>query len=529
MTPSSALRRAWMYGRFAAGLPRFVRTRITLDDARATVRRRLEHRPDRFVRLVERAIYGHRKSPYLPLLEAAGCEPGDLRAMVADRGVEETLHTLRREGVYVTFEEFKGRTPIERNGRVVPTSSDSFDNPLVGRQLEGRTSGSSGLPTRVPYDLDSIVAKAHTAALGFHSHGVLAAPLGLWRDALPSVVGVHVALRSIVLGNPVRRWFAPVAGSIREAGLRFDLATAFIVRACRLLGQPIPRPEPTPLDRADTIARWAESTVRAEGACLLRASPSMALRLGRAAEVEGIDLTGLTIMGGGEPVTGAKIAPAIRAGARFVPMYALSEIGVIGYGCVDPVQRTDLHLLTDTAALIQYPNRVPGTDLDVEAFCLTGLLAAAPRILLNVELDDHGTVEERRCGCPFQELGYHVHLRDIRSHGKLTGEGVTLIGNDMIRILEEVLPARFGGDAHHYQLHEVEQRDGFTRLVLVVDPRIRLPAETEVVGAVLEALDRGSAMEKYARQLWQQAGSLTIERRTPRWNGTKFPALVVRR
>src|SRR5262245_51567575 len=103
-----------MYARFAFGLPRFLAERTTLEQARAVLAERLVHRGDNFLKVAERGIYGHAKSPYLPLLRRAGCELGDLRRMVREDGLEPALSALRAEGVYVSFEEWKGRAPIVR-------------------------------------------------------------------------------------------------------------------------------------------------------------------------------------------------------------------------------------------------------------------------------------------------------------------------------------------------------------------------------------------------------------------------------
>ena len=84
-----------MFGRMAARVPPLLRNRITVDGARQTLRRRLEERGERFLDVVERGVYGHPESPYLPLLQEARCELGDLRVMVRDRGVEATLTSLR--------------------------------------------------------------------------------------------------------------------------------------------------------------------------------------------------------------------------------------------------------------------------------------------------------------------------------------------------------------------------------------------------------------------------------------------------
>ena len=96
---------------------------------------------------------------------------------------------------------------------------------------------------------------------------------------------------------------------------------------------------------------------------------------------------------------------------------------------------------------------------------------------MNVESDDYGVIEEQSCGCPLECYGYTEHLREIRSFRKLTGEGVALVGSDMVRILEEVLPGRLGGSPLDYHLMEEEDADGFTRLSLVVSPRIEIADE----------------------------------------------------
>lgn len=122
-----------MYGRFAWGLGRFLYSPITLEQARATIQRRMLERENNFLRLLERGVYGYIRSPYLPLLRMADCSLGDIRNMVLTKGVEGTLHELRQAGVYISFEEFKGREPIIRNGQVSPVQPSDFDNPYLSR------------------------------------------------------------------------------------------------------------------------------------------------------------------------------------------------------------------------------------------------------------------------------------------------------------------------------------------------------------------------------------------------------------
>src|SRR3989304_1700231 len=120
-----------MYARFAWGLRGFLRHTLPLEEAKAIVKKRLEEREMNFLRLVKKGIYGYPKSPYLPLLKLAGCEFGDMEKMVKDKALEGTLLALREAGVYVTFEEFKGREPIVRSGKVIPVCIHDFDNPYL--------------------------------------------------------------------------------------------------------------------------------------------------------------------------------------------------------------------------------------------------------------------------------------------------------------------------------------------------------------------------------------------------------------
>jgi hypothetical protein len=239
----------------------------------------------------------------------------------------------------------------------------------------------------------------------------------------------------------------------------------------------------------------------------------------RPAPEAGLSLEGVTFMGGGEPPTPGKVRGIRASGARWVPVYALTETGRVGVGCVNPVDGNDLHLLKDAVALIQHPRAVPGSTLHVPAFYFTSLLASAPKILINVETDDYGVITSRQCGCAFEAYGFVDHIGHVRSFRKLTGEGMTLVGSEMERILEEVLPETFGGGPLDYQLVEEEDENGFTRLTLLVSPTVSIASERAVVDAVMAALSQGTDAADIARAHWQQASTLRIMRAAPVWTG----------
>src|SRR5262249_56292112 len=102
--------------RFLRQLPGFLRFRIDAPTARAILQRRLARREDDFLSLVQATIYQRSESPYRRLLALAGCEYGDLVNLVKQHGLDATLRTLLRQGVYLTVDELKGRRPVVRNG-----------------------------------------------------------------------------------------------------------------------------------------------------------------------------------------------------------------------------------------------------------------------------------------------------------------------------------------------------------------------------------------------------------------------------
>jgi len=510
------LRRARDLSGFLVGLPPFLRRRMTLDGATELLKRRVADRERNFLEVVRAGVFGFEESPYLPLLHRAQCTFGDLRHEVRSHGLEPTLEALRDEGVYVTFDEFAGRAPLVRGDLEIPVHPSDFSNPFTTEHFEMSTSGSSGRARPVPIDLQHLWARVPQQIVSDTIHGFMGKPLAIWFDGLPGNA-LNTILTRVAFDNVPDRWFSPTAG--RDARpltdfpmLRLRMAERAILTVSRLSGAPVPLPKPVSLGQADIVARWASEALERDGGCGIKTMLSRALRVCLAAEGMDVDLTGLTIAGGGEPPTPAKAGAIARTGARLISNYHFQEVGAVGKACMNPVGLNDQHLLRDHLAMITRHREVPGFDLEVDAFCFTTLLPTARKLMLNVETDDYGIVERRECGCPWDEFGFTTHLRDIRSFRKLTGEGVTLVGTDMVHILEEVLPNRFGGSPFDYQLVEEEDDDGFTRLSLTVSPRVDVPNERELVQAVLESVPAGPL-----RSLWSQAGSVRIRRGEPVW------------
>ncbi len=503
------------FARFPFALRRFLQHPLTLKQAEEIIDERLQQREENFLRVVERSIFGYPRSPYLALLKLAGCELGDLRALVRQRGLECALRELREEGVYVTFEEFKGRRPIVRNGTTICTTPRDFNNPSSRRDFTLLTGGSTGLASSVNQDLDYIAAGAPHQIITLAAYDLLDAPLAYWMNILPGNA-LRFILQRAYLGHYPLRWFSSTGWRDSKQWLKYDLATLYMTFWINVFGAHRLFPQIVKLDEALTVARWAQQTLKNNERCLLYIGASRALRVSLAAQQAGIDLTGLTVRMGGEPVTAIKLRRIQDCGIRSLIGYGTSETGTLGFGCQHPAHTDDVHFFHDSFALIAYPHPLVRSDATVPAFNLTCLMDSSPKVMLNYQTDDYGVLEERSCGCPLGTYGYSTHLSEIRSYSKLLGEGVTLIGNEMLHILEEVLPARFGGSLLDYQLMEEEDEQGFTRTYLVISPRIEIADEGQVIDVVLNALTEQSPMADAARRVWQQAQTVRIKRMEPK-------------
>jgi hypothetical protein len=156
-------------------------------------------------------------------------------------------------------------------------------------------------------------------------------------------------------------------------------------------------------------------------------------------------------------------------------------------------------------------SRLPPTDL-----LISSLSAWTNVVLLNVSLGDQGELSERSCGCPLGEAGWKLHLHTIRSYEKLTAGGMTFLDAQVISVLEQVLPARFGGDPTQYQLVDEGASDGQPRLRLLVHPALGPLDAGKVTDAFLSALGAASGAERIMSQVWREGGFLTVVREAPR-------------
>ena len=316
------------FARFLAGVPRFVRRRMTAAEALAIVQERLRSRESNFLDVVDRGIYANPRSPYRALLETAGCTRDDLRELVSREGIEGTLQRLRNDGVYVSFEEFKGIQPIVRGSLTIHTSPADFDNPTASRYYSTTTSGSTGAGRRVQLDLQHFEELLPSRILTRHVQGVLGIPAASWSD-LPPGGGLQGVLIQAASGGKATHWCVARLGGPNATPLRFRAATFAALSVARAAGAPVAWPKHVPFDRAIELAEWARDQVKLAGKATIHSSVSRILRIAIAAREAGIDLRGVVLRGGGEPPTTAKVAQILASGATFYSSYAFSEVGSV--------------------------------------------------------------------------------------------------------------------------------------------------------------------------------------------------------
>jgi len=503
------------YSRLALGLRGFLKGTITLEESKQRITERLRDREKNFLNLVQKGIYQNPQSPFFQLLRVAGCEYGDIEPLVNKEGVEAALKKLLAAGVYVSWEEFKGRKEVVRGSQRFQFKARDFDNPFLPVYYQKQSSGSRSAGTRTTFDLKHQLEKSHYELIMLANDNALGVPMGLWYPVLPAAAGISNALRYWKIGNPAARWFSPVEERQVQSSLTNRLAMRYIIYGSRLWGARLPKPEYVALEEAVKVARWMADTKQQYGGCCLSCYVSLAVKVCQAAIENGLDIAGTHFTAGGEPLTRAKRRQIEATGASVTARYIISEVGHIGFSCPGATAADDVHLLRDSVALIQHRRKVEHADTYVDAFIFTPLLPSAPKILLNMESDDYGVMETRKCDCLLGQLGFDTHIHDIRSFAKLTGIGMTIVGTDLVRILEEVLPGKYGGAATDYQLLEEEDGRGQTHLSLIISPTVGTVDEGEVVATVLRELRRAPHPGKLTAGVWGQARMLRVKRVPP--------------
>jgi hypothetical protein len=506
---------------------------IKPNQARAIIRQRLEQREDDFIELAKKCIYDLPESPYLRLLKHAGCEYGDFESLVHKEGLEDALHTLFRQGVFLTSKEFRGECEIIRGNTRIVVSPQKLKNPYVKSHVPIRSSGSRSHGTQIVRDLEfvldntfSLVAyldarknfgQEHIVKKNGTNKGNLT-ELATW--SVPGGVILSSFIKLICAGSTPSRWFSQLDTKSQELSFRYRLSSRVLELGGLLAGIPIPSPEYVLLENPLPIIQWMKNCLEKGWIPHLFTFASSAIHLTQRALDSNINLEGAQLTISGEPITPARLEFIKRSRVDALPAMGCVEVGHVGYGCLMPETADDMHLLTDLHAVIQPGDFYSRPNLRPQALLFSCIRLSSPLILLNVSIGDQAHLKKRSCGCPLGSLGLDTHIQKVRSFEKLTSGGMAFLDTEIIHVIEDELPKMFGGRPTDYQLLEDERDDGKPQLRLVIHPRVESLDVDKVKETFLQKIASGSGAEKLTSLVWRDTDMVTVERGVPKTTST---------
>jgi len=465
-----------LYSRMALSLGRHLRTPVDRDPE-GTVRRLIEKRGTNFLWLAK-DLFGNPEHPYSQLFKVAGCSYADLEKAVIADGVEPTLQALMREGVYVSHDEFRGKKEIVRGGRHIRSTAASWLNGRDKGAIGCSTSGSSGRP------IATTGGSARTSHMEAHTL-LLLRELDSGKPAMVSLAptlpgyGIVSLLVFARVNHGFERWLA--IGGRNWRNLAYRAVTRCLVTQMRWMGAQAPYPAYLGQNDFLPVASYLAQRCGEGARPIVNGYVSSLTRVAAEAAHHGLDLTGCRALCAGEALTPAKLATMECVGMEPYATYWTSEFGSLGTACHSMRSRNCVHISLDAVALTTRPSEVMGAS-GVDSLCVTSLLPFAARTAINVEIGDTGVIEPCTCDCRLRSLGLHQQIRDMAAISKVTAQGMLIGMDDLATVLEEVLPARFGGQLGDYQIIETE---GATQTEVVL--RIRLGATVVPPGEVLRA------------------------------------------
>ncbi len=496
---------AMYYARMGRGVFQLLRA-PRIADPEKTVLDQLANRERRFLETVRSVIFADARHPYRRMFQLAGCGYEDLKQRVEQDGLEDTLAALHRAGVYLSHDEFKCKKPIVRSGRTIPAAPASFLNPLVSRSYESRSSGSRSAGTVTRHNLQNQLYRecyAHFLQKEFDlENRILVGVMPI----LPSAWGLGSCLKAARAGRRIEKWFA-AGGTWWDSG-HYRAATKALMILAAVMGAKVAFPTYLKPDDFSDAAEWIAGKRREGILCWVNGVVSACVRVAAAALDKGFDISGTVFRVGGEALTDAKRRVIESAGAEVFPYYHIHELGPIGQACRQMRDGNRVHIHRDAVAVISYRRTAPLSSTDVDSLLFTSLLPFAPRVLINAEMDDAGIIGPARCDCSYQKMGFVQQVSNIYSYGKLTGQGITLIGGDVVGILEKILPQVFGGAPGDYQLVE-EETGRQTAIMLRVSPRTGVSTTKEIEERFLKEVRKlfGGSL---SRRQWLHSGAVRV-------------------
>jgi len=453
--------------------------------------------------LLQRTIFADPEHPYACMFALADCSHGDLSQEVRRHGLDATLKRLRGAGVHLTHDEFKGAAKIVRDGQVIEAPAGCFANPLIQGWFGGSSAGSRSAGTVTMTGTEHLAHLSAYQALTIKEYDLKKRAYVIVRPTLPAVAGILLCVLHARLLPDCGPWFS-FGGTLKDSA-HYRVLTRYIVALARWHGGYDPWPRTLPHNDFRKVAQDIANRKKRGVLSTLQAVASTGVRVAAAAIEANLDIAETAFISGGEALTEGKRRVLEAAGIRPQPSYWVSEIGQIGQSCAEMRTGNQVHIFQDSVAVINHPHLVPGSDSTVSALLLTSLFPFTP----HVEMADAGEIVDEPCNCTYSRIGFHRRIRDIFSYGKLTGQGMTLVGTDIVRILEVDLPENFGGSAADYQLVEREGPKQ-TELALRVRPTVPLTSKDDLREYFLRVL-RSHYGGALASRVWDHSEGFSVE------------------
>ena len=492
--------------RLASGLRPFLKATLTPGEAIESIRDGNRNRGARFLSKIEQTVFRYPASPYLRLLQAAGCELGDLHRLVKTEGVEGALERLRDAGVFMGWEELKGRKEVRRGSCSWSFREEEFNNPIIRSHYISTSSGTSGGPVRIHIDLEDHVQSAPNWAFLFQLNGWMNEPLVFWTPKHTSLANRY--LRCARFGKKYSKWFILSKTSSLSGRLRSEVVHGLI----RFIGG-FPAPEPASLGQLQKVADFLFDQLNAGWRPVVCTPPSAAAALALEIGKKGRSLDGVSFLLGAEPVTAARRRTIESSGARAVPTYGTSEGGWIGAQFPGDSLVDEVRIFRDAYAVIVQRD-APGPHAGPAPILVTNLRPAAPKVLINAELGDSAVLEGIDSDDAASQIGYNLRMHTIRSFRKVTAWGVTLALTDLYAVLEEDLPRGLNAAVGDFQLIEEQDEEGISGLRLIVNSSVGA-SDNQVKRAFIRELSKKRMYYRAMAEMVNDAGVLRIERGCP--------------
>jgi len=495
-------------------LPQFFRDQITVQRAEEEIKRLLDTRVERFLKLVRTQIYERPASPYLRLLKHAGCDFSDLQTQVHRNGLEGALVELAREGIYLTSDEFKGKKDVIRGGQTFRVSLRDFERRDSSAGITMQSSGTRNAPIHTFNSLEWVSLQAMGMSILFSAHDLFSRAHAIYGPILSGQV-LFVLLNSKI-GITTDRWFGRRIPAHSWLEDKYHYVTTYLIAMIgNWFGSGIAKPEFLDEGEVRPIVEWVLEKRRQGKNCCIKTVFSNAARIARGALEMGVSLEGTKFRASGEPFTESKRRVIEEAGARVAPSYGPGGGNGATLGCGNPSFIDEMHVPQSVLTFVENPRPLDHSDPPIYPLLVTTLHPSLPRLLLNVENGDYATMMNRDCGCPLQRVGFTQHLHTIRSFEKFTSEGMNYFGTDLFELLEKAIPSEFGGGPGDYQLVEEEDNSGQTRITLLVHPEVGKLDEQRLLKALQDGLAQGSRDNHFMAKVWQAAGTLRVRQEAP--------------